>query len=146
MQINDTDRLIEHLKIVNDTVVARCYTIPVPGDLNLVWTPTIERNTTHGAFLTEAPEHIYKSGKAPRMDVVFSFNSQEYILFRPNLTEITKPLLGTDLSNATLPFNSFHRSTHPKVNLSFFFSEIKRQFITIPLLFLRFICRNTKKC
>lgn len=116
LQIDDIDRLIEHLKVVNASVIARCFPVQIPGDLSLTWTPTIESNSTHGAFLTEAPIDIYNSGKAPRMDTMFAFNSREYILFRPNLTEVKEPLLGADLSDAMLPFNTFNKSNHPKVS------------------------------
>lgn len=68
--------LIEKLKIESATVVARCKAFHMPGDLNMVWIPNIEIKGTQDAFITEAPNVIYASGKAPRMDVVFSFTSQ----------------------------------------------------------------------
>lgn len=76
LQVMEIKDLIKTLKVVNSTVLARCYPYKFPADLNLFWAPTIESDTISGPFMTKTPDEIYNSGNAPSMDVVFSFDSQ----------------------------------------------------------------------
>lgn len=76
LQIFEVNDLIENLKTQNTTVLARCQPYKFPADVDLFWAPVIENVHTSGAFLTNTPEEIYNSDKAPSMDAVFSFNSQ----------------------------------------------------------------------
>lgn len=74
-QIDDLDKLIEYLKNVNGSSIARCNFLG-----RATWSPTIECINAPKAFLTKTPEEIYVSEKrAPNIDTMFSFNSQEAI-------------------------------------------------------------------
>ena len=74
-EINLSD-LIEKLKITNTTTLSLCHSLPVPGETDSIWTPTIESEHTPGAFMTKTPDEIYNSGKGPKMDVMISFTLQ----------------------------------------------------------------------
>lgn len=66
---NDTKKMIEYLKTANASVLLNNCSVPE-------WIPTIESSHVKGAFLTESPEKIYNSTKAPIMDAMFSFTSK----------------------------------------------------------------------
>lgn len=77
-KIYDERHLIEYLKTVDSDILSKChqYGIPDGRDLSVPWAPTIEDPDTVGAFITQSPQDIYNSEKAPVMDVMFSFNSK----------------------------------------------------------------------
>lgn len=70
-KIDDEAKLVEYLKTKNSETLANSFL----GMVRL-WVPTIENPNTVNAFITETPEEIYNSNKAPVMDAMFSFNSK----------------------------------------------------------------------
>lgn len=76
-EITDQKKLIEYLKVADGETLAKCHSLSQFGKTLLSpWTPTIERATTIGAFLSKTPEDIYNSDTAPVLDTWFSFASQ----------------------------------------------------------------------
>lgn len=118
--IEDKDKLIEHLTKVDSAILERFRSTKDFGAILLQspWVPTIENSSVKGAFITEPPEEIYKSDKAPQMDTFFSFASQEYLTFNPDLARNTEPLLKGNWNESILllPFAGFDKETHPHVN------------------------------
>ncbi|XP_031623525.1 esterase B1-like [Contarinia nasturtii] len=115
--IQDKDKLIEHLKKEDSAILEQFRSTTSRGLVLLQspWVPTIENSTTKGAFITESPEEIYKS-KAPVMDTLFSFTSQEYVTFNANLTRNTEPFLSGNWneSKLLLPFAGFDKEIYPE--------------------------------
>lgn len=69
LQINKTGGdLVEYLKTANVSELSNCN--------YLTWIWTIESSEVPGAFISNNPDEIYKSDKAPIMDTMFSFGSQ----------------------------------------------------------------------
>lgn len=77
---NNSIRLIEYLKTANASVLAECYALDSPLKFRSIWVPTVEKSSVVGAFLTETPEKIYNSNKAPAMDAMFSMTTTVIIL------------------------------------------------------------------
>lgn len=76
-KIYDKRELVEYLKTTWTIVLSHCTKLTIEKTLpDIPWGPTIESPNTKGAFITEKPEQIYKSDKAPTMDAMFSFTSQ----------------------------------------------------------------------
>lgn len=67
-QLTDTRKIVEYLKTANSSTVLNCN---IPG-----WFPTIESPDAKDAFLTELPDKIHNSSRAPIMDTMFSFASK----------------------------------------------------------------------
>lgn len=60
--------LVEYLKTANVTALAKCN--------DITWLLSIEKPSAARPFLTETFEEIYRSGKMPVMDAMFSIVSQ----------------------------------------------------------------------
>lgn len=75
-KINEMNDLIEYLKSSNATVLTESYRYDFFGEIRPIWVPTIESPKVVGAFMTEMPAELYRTGRAPAMDVMFSFTSQ----------------------------------------------------------------------
>lgn len=77
-QLNDTNQMIEYLKRTEMAkILYACY--PLKSIFDVVrypWVPTIEMQTTPGAFLTKTPNEIYNSNEAPAMDAMFDFMAE----------------------------------------------------------------------
>ena len=78
--IQDKQKLVEYLKTADSATLANAHRTNDLGQflLETCWVPTIENPEIKGAFMTKTPEEIYKSDKAPVMDVMFSFASQVF--------------------------------------------------------------------
>lgn len=76
---DDREQIMEFLKEANSRILSACYPFVYPGQIQMHWVPTIESQNTTGAFLTQTPEEIFNSKKAPIIDTMFSFTSQVYI-------------------------------------------------------------------
>lgn len=73
LQINKmSGDLVEYLKTANVSELSNCNYIH--------WALTIESSNVPGAFISNTPDEIYKSDKAPIMDAMFSFGSQVFNL------------------------------------------------------------------
>lgn len=77
---NETSQMIEYLKTTNSRILARCYAVGHSDEVYPVWVPTFENPQKRGAFLSQSPEDIYNSDKAPVMDTMFGFASQVFPL------------------------------------------------------------------
>lgn len=73
------DEIMEFLKKADGRKLSTCCPWAAPGEIQLYWVPTIESENTPGAFLTQTPEEIFNSKKAPIMDTMFSFASQVFV-------------------------------------------------------------------
>lgn len=73
-QISNITELIEFLKIV-DIKTLNEYNSYNGFDklLSVSWGPTIENDTTTGAFITMRPEEMYALGQVSPIDIVFGF-------------------------------------------------------------------------
>lgn len=75
--INNHDSLMEFLKTSASEILTQChFTRDWGKTLKPEWTPTIEIPSAKNAFLTQSPDEIYNSAKAPVLDTLFSFTSQ----------------------------------------------------------------------
>lgn len=72
------DQIMEFLKKTDGRILGTCCPFVSPGEIQLYWTPTIENQNTTGAFLTQTPEEIFNSKKAPFIDTIFSYASQVF--------------------------------------------------------------------
>lgn len=77
-KISKMNDLIEFLKTSNATILTQSYRYDLFGKLGLIWVPTIESPNTIGAFITAVPNELYRTGRAPRMDAMFSFTKQVF--------------------------------------------------------------------
>lgn len=74
--IKDEQKLVEYLKAADSAVLAKVTGLKDSRYIvQTSWAPTIESPETNGAFITQHPEEIYQSDKAPIMDAIFTFNS-----------------------------------------------------------------------
>lgn len=79
----DMNKIIEYLKTTDSEELTQCHFRQNWGDVlpKSQWTPTIESPDTEGAFLTQLPEEIYNSSKAPAFDLLLGFDSQVFTGF-----------------------------------------------------------------
>ena len=64
------NQLSEYLKTAKNSALSNCN--------YLSYVPVYESSDTKGAFISETPDEIYNSTKAPVMDAMFSYNSQVF--------------------------------------------------------------------
>lgn len=75
-KINELNNLVEYLKISNASILTKSYFYDFYGEIRPIWVPTFESPNTIGAFMTEVPDELYRTGKAAVMDAVFSFTKE----------------------------------------------------------------------
>lgn len=75
-KINEMNDLIAYLKSSNSTILTESYRYDFFGEIRPIWVPTIESPNTIGAFITERPDELYRTGRAPAMDAMFSLTNQ----------------------------------------------------------------------
>lgn len=112
-QIDDVDKLIQHLKTTSTSNIAECNRMGTA-----IWSPTVECSNAPKAFITESPDALYASGEtAPIVNTMFSFNSLEAIQFRTQLVNTTEPLLKEDSRETTvsLLYKGFTKKDYPQV-------------------------------
>lgn len=69
LQINKTgNELVEHLKAAHSLELSNCNYLP--------WIIFMESPNAPKPFITQTPDKIYKSDKAPIMDTMFSIANQ----------------------------------------------------------------------
>ncbi|XP_055312128.1 esterase B1-like [Sitodiplosis mosellana] len=116
--IQDKQQLVEYLKAADSAELAKLLKQNEYGKIliDLLWAPTIESPETKGAFITKTPEEIYKSDKAPVMDAMFSFTSDEFVTFNQDIPTSSEPFLSGDWkdSKMLLPFPGFDKDTYPE--------------------------------
>ncbi|XP_031635932.1 cholinesterase 2-like [Contarinia nasturtii] len=130
--IQDKNKLIEYLRKGDAGTIAECGQMMKmePIRFESPWVPTIENPKTRGAFITKSPEEIYKSEKAPIMDTLFTFNSQEYLLFNLDLTRKFNPILDGNWNESLflLAFRGLDKETYPEV-YRYSFDLLKRSYL-----------------
>lgn len=75
--ITNTIQIIEYMKTANSSDILTCYFKDDWGKtIKPEWVPTIEPKGTTNAFITQSPDIIWNSSKAPVIDTLFSFTSK----------------------------------------------------------------------
>lgn len=70
------DQMVEYLRVSDARDIVQCYFEDGWGKtLKFQWVPTIEAPGTPNGFITESPDFIWRSKRAPVIDTLFSFNS-----------------------------------------------------------------------
>ncbi|XP_037033649.1 venom carboxylesterase-6-like [Bradysia coprophila] len=111
----DVNQMIEYMKTADARDIVQCYYRPDWGlTLKPEWVPTIEPEGTVNAMLTESPNIIWTSEKAPVVDTLFTMVNQEQVTFDPSLLTRTDPLITADgESSIRLPFDLLDATTFP---------------------------------
>lgn len=78
-KLQKMDHLIEYIKTSNVSTLRECYSYEFITESPARWAPTIEIPNAVNAFMTETPDEILNSDKAPVMDAMFSFATQVHI-------------------------------------------------------------------
>lgn len=83
--LTDSNNIVEYLRSTDSAIILKCYLdIGWGKTLKPSWIPTIEHPSASEAFITQSPDEIYNSEKAPIIDVLFSFTSQVFTGFENN--------------------------------------------------------------
>lgn len=80
----NSDKMMEYLKWMNAEELVKChFDFEKWGKtLKPKWTPTLEHPGAKGAFITQTPDDIYNSDKAPVIDTMMSFTSAVFTNFK----------------------------------------------------------------